>query len=95
MSDYRETVIKSLEVLVDSRGYLFAEVLNLASRGEMKNIMSAFENGDSYDFELLHFEDCEDKNIKKLISLLKKIEKVFYKIQKENNILTEELFKEN
>lgn len=95
MSDYRDTVIKSLEVLVDSRGYLFAEVLNLASRGEMKNIMSAFENGDSYDFELLHFEDCEDRNIKQLINLLKKIEKVFYKIQRDNNILTEELFKEN
>jgi len=63
MKDYRHYIIKTLEVLEDSHGYIFAELLNLASTGEMQGIMSAFESGDSYDFQYEHFEDLDDKNI--------------------------------
>ena len=92
MNDYRTTVIKALEVLVDARGYIFAEVLNLASKGEMYDVMSVFEEGDSYDFELAHFENMEDKNIDKLINLCKHIESVYEQIKDDNNILSEEIF---
>lgn len=91
MKEYRESVIDGLKALVEARGHIFVEVLNLATAGEMKDIMSAFENGDSYDFELVHFEDCEDRNIKRLIKLLKKIEKVYFQIKDDNGILEEEI----
>ncbi|RZK49274.1 MAG: hypothetical protein EOO99_06345 [Pedobacter sp.] len=92
MKDYRHYVIKTLEVLEDSHGFIFAELLNLASTGEMKDIMSAFESGDSYDFQYEHFEDLQDKNIQKLIGLLRHIEETFKAIKEENNILSEEIF---
>lgn len=92
MKDYRHYVIKTLEVLEDSHGFIFAELLNLASTGEMKDIMSAFESGDSYDFQYEHFEDLEDKNIQKLIGLLRHIDETFKQIKADNNILSEEIF---
>lgn len=92
MKDYRHYVIKTLEVLEDSHGYIFAELLNLASTGEMQEIMSAFESGDSYDFQYGHFDDLEDKNIQKLIVVLRLLEKTFKEIKEDNNILSEEIF---
>ena len=93
--DYRSFVIQTLEVLEDSHGYIFAELLNLASTGEMKDIMSAFEEGDSYDFKYEHFEDLQDTNIQKLIAVLKHLEKAFKEIKEDNNILSEEIFLED
>ncbi|WP_099367692.1 hypothetical protein [Sphingobacterium sp. 1.A.4] len=89
--NYRETVIDTLEALIEHRCHLFANVLNLASVGEMEEIMSAFEEGDVFDFELLHFESCKDKNIQLMISLLKNMEDTFFLMKQENNILTEEI----
>jgi len=90
--DYRHYIIKTLETLEDSHGYIFAELLNLASTGEMKEIMSAFEDGDMYDFEYEHFEDLHDPNIQKLIAILKHLRNTFETIKEENNILSEEIF---
>ena len=75
--DYRHYIIKTLETLEDSHGYIFAELLNLASTGEMKDIMSAFEEGDMYDFKYEHFEDLQDANIQKLLAVLKHLEQAF------------------
>lgn len=93
--DYRHYIIKTLETLEDSHGYIFAELLNLASTGEMKEIMSAFEDGDMYDFEYEHFEDLHDPNIQKLIAILKNLEMTFKEIKEDNNILSEEMFPEH
>lgn len=95
MKTYREYIIKTLEVLEDSHGQICAELLNLASTGEMEHVMSAFETGDSYEFELAHFESCEDPNIQKLIALLKVIDNSFQAIMKSNNILSEEVNPQN
>ena len=94
MKAYRHYVIKTLEVLEDSHGFIFAELLNLALTGEMKDIMSAFESGDSYDFQYAHFEDLQDTIIQKLIGLLRHIDEIFKTIKEENNILSEEIFPE-
>ena len=93
--NYRHYIIKTLETLEDSHGYIFAELLNLASTGEMKHIMSAFEDGDSYDFKYEHFEDLQDSNIHKLITVLKLLRDTFAFIKQENNILSEEIFPED
>ena len=95
MKAYREYVVKTLEVLEDSHGKICGELLNLASTGELEHVMSAFENGDSYEFELAHFEGCEDGNIQKLIVLLKLIDQTFQDIMKDNNILSEEVNPQN
>jgi len=92
MKEYREYVIKTLEVLEDSHGYIFAELLNLASTGEMENVMSAFETGDQFDFQLEHFEDLKDKNIQKLVVLLRLMDETFKQLKEDNNILSEEIF---
>jgi len=92
MKEYRHYVIKTLEVLENSHGYIFAELLNLSSSGEMQDIMSAFDSGDTYDFQYAHFEDLQDTNIQKLIGLLRHIDETFKTIKEENNILGEEIF---
>ncbi|MDM1050144.1 hypothetical protein [Sphingobacterium hotanense] len=94
MKAYRHYVIKTLEALENSHGYIFAQLLNLASSGEMKDIMLAFETGDTYDFQYAHFEDLQDTNIQKLIGLLRHIDQTFKTIKEENNILGEEIFPE-
>lgn len=92
MKAYRHYVIKTLEALENSHGYIFAELLNLSSSGEMQDIMSAFDSGDTYDFQYAHFEDLQDTNIQNLIGLLRHIDEIFKTIKVENNILSEEIF---
>lgn len=91
-SNYRETIIQLLELLDNSYGFIFAELLNLASTGEMKEILEVFEDGDIYDFKIEHFDDLKDPNIQKLIVLLKLLDQTFDDIKEDNNILTEEIF---
>lgn len=90
-NNYRKVIIRLLETLNDSYGYLFAELLNLAASGEMKSIMQVFEDGDIYDFRIEHFDDLKDTNIQKLIVLFRLMEKIFQEIKEDNNILSEEI----
>ncbi|WP_437921562.1 hypothetical protein [Sphingobacterium sp. LRF_L2] len=89
--EYRTQIIKTLKSLVHTRNLLFGNVLNIATAGELRDIMDAFEEGDSYDFQLEHVADLKDPNIKKLVHLIKQVEELYEEIKDTNNILSEEL----
>lgn len=88
---YRTTVIESLQLLEDVRNQVLTQIVNIASYGEMKDTLDAFEEGDSYTFDIDQFEDSNDLNIMKLLNLCKSIEIVYESIQNVNAVRTEEL----
>jgi len=71
---------------------LFTQIVNIASDGELKEILDVFEEGDYYDFEMDQFENSSDVNIIKLMQLCKNIEMAFDSIQNVNAVGDEEIF---
>lgn len=92
MEAYRNRVIESLQLLGEIRNQLFTQIVNIASDGELKEILDAFEEGDYYDFEMDQFENSSDVNIIKLMQLCKDIEMAFDSIQNVNAVGDEEIF---
>ncbi|GHE32531.1 hypothetical protein [Sphingobacterium griseoflavum] len=90
--DYRPQIIKSLRTLFVSREHLFTDVLNIATAGEMRHIMDAFEEGDVYDFQLSHVEGLKDPNVKKLVFLIHQMDRVLEEVQTSNHISDTELY---
>ncbi|WP_149915650.1 hypothetical protein [Sphingobacterium cavernae] len=92
MEAYRNRVIESLQLLGEIRNQLFTQIVNIASDGELKEILDVFEEGDYYDFEMDQFENSSDVNIIKLMQLCKNIEMAFDSIQNVNAVGDEEIF---
>lgn len=91
MEDYRNHVIEALQMLASVRNIIFTQIVNIASVGELKEILSVFEEGDSYVFDMDQFENSSDANIIKLMELCKKIENTFESIQNINAVKDEEI----
>ena len=92
MKAYRNRVIESLQLLGIIRDQLFTQIVNIASDGELKEILDVFQEGDYYDFEMDQFENSSDINIVKLMQLCKDIEVTFESIQNVNAVADEEIF---
>lgn len=88
---YRTTVIDSLLLLENVRNHVLTQIVNIAAQGELKDILNVFEEGDYYTFDMDQFEDCNDINIQKLLTLCKNIETVYDSIQNVNAVRNEEL----
>lgn len=91
MKAYRNRVIESLVLLGEMRNQLFTQIVNIASDGEMKEILNVFEEGDYYTFDMEQFESSSDINIIKLMELCKEIEIAFESIQNVNAVANEEI----
>ena len=92
MEAYRNRVIESLQLLGEIRNQLFTQIVNIASDGELKDVLDVFEEGDYYTFEMDQFENSSDVNIVKLMQLCKDIEVAFDSIQNVNAVGDEEIF---
>jgi hypothetical protein len=57
MNSYKENIVNTVELLIAFRSELFNQLINLAMSGEMKEIVNGFEIGDTFKFELDHFDD--------------------------------------
>ncbi len=90
--EYRPQIVKSLRTLFVSREHLFTDILNIATAGEMRHIMDAFEDGDVYDFQLSHVEDLKDPNVRKLVHLIHEMDRVLEEVKTSNHILDTELY---
>lgn len=88
---YRSSVIESLQLLENVRNQVFTQIVNLASHGELKEVLDVFEEGEYYTFDLAQFEESYDVNIQKLLHLCHDIEKVYDSIQNVNAVGGEEL----
>ena len=91
--EYKDRLIETLGILTELREKTFMQLLNLAMENEMKEIHEAFEVGDSFTFELSHFEGLTDTNVQKLVELCKMIEDTYSNILDLNGIDEEEVVK--
>ena len=67
------------------KNQLFTNLINLAMSGELQNINAVFDEGDLFQFELGHFKDSKDINIKILIDLLEKMEETIVELEHARN----------
>ena len=86
MRDKKHEISETIKNLVEARDIIFTQIVNLAMSGEMSGIESAFDIGEEYSFALSHFENVEDENVKKLVSLCKKTEKTIFSLMNLNGI---------
>jgi hypothetical protein len=86
MENNKTKIIEVIENLVEARDIIFTQIVNLAMAGEMNHIESAFDIGEGYNFSLAHFEDVEDINVQKLVSLCKQSEKTIFSLMNLNGI---------
>ena len=91
MKAYRNRVIESLVLLGEMRNQLFTQIVNIASDGEMKEILNVFEEGDYYTLDIAQFASSSDINIIKLMELCKEIEIAFESIQNVNAVANDEI----
>lgn len=91
MKAYRNRVIETLVLLGEIRNQLFTQIVNIASDGEMKEILNVLKEGDYYTFEMDQFENSSDANIVRLMALCKEIEDTFDSIQNVNAVADEEI----
>lgn len=86
MSERRKQIIETIQKLIEARDMIFTQIVNLAMSGEIKHLENAFDIGDEYSFVLSHFEDLEDQNVQKLITLCKKAEETIFSLMNINGI---------
>lgn len=91
MESNKEKIVEVIANLVEVRDNIFTQIVNLAMSGEMQSIEGSFDFGESYNFKLAHFEDVEDINVKKLVSLCKKSEETIFSIMNLNGITENEV----
>jgi hypothetical protein len=89
--EYRNQIIENLNNLIRVRGIILFQIINLAMSTEYKDLDNMFEVGEIFTFELSHFEDMNDVNIQKLVSLCKNTEATISTLMNLNNIQEEEL----
>jgi len=88
---YRKSLIIAYNYLLESYEHTFNSALILAMEGELKEINSAFEIGDTYTFQEDHLNDIKDINVINLLALRKKIEDSLNTMANINAITEEEL----
>ncbi len=86
MENSKTKILETIENLVEARDIIFTQIVNLSMSGEMNHIESAFDIGDYYNFTLSHFEEIEDINVQKLVSLCKKTEETVFALMNLNRI---------
>lgn len=91
MNNHRDQILETIENLIEARNIIFSQIVNLAMSGEMNHIASAFEVGDEYSFVLSHFEDVNDVNVQRLVSLCKKCEETIFSLMNLNGISENEV----
>ncbi|WP_234108889.1 MULTISPECIES: hypothetical protein [Chryseobacterium] len=82
---YKKQILKSLKKLADSEYGLVETMTNLMLLKEMKKHDIEFKEGDTFTFDDNIFDYSEDKNIRKLADLRKKMLKTMNKLVEKNN----------
>lgn len=88
---YKKQLLKSMKNLAFSEHHLLETMTNLMLLKEMKKNNITFQNGDTFSFEDNIFDYSEDKNIRKIAKLRKKMLKTMNKLVQKNSFKDKEL----
>ena len=91
MQTYREQIISVVNNLSEAREIIFGQIVSFGMKKEFPKIDEALDEGDTYSFELAHFEDAKDINLARLVELCKKVEATIFDLIDLNQIKDEEL----
>ena len=86
MESYKNAIREVCVTLSKSRNEIFTSMINVAMNGEYQEIDEAFSDGDIFSFELSHFADCKDVNLKLLHELIQKLESTYSSILNINSL---------
>jgi len=84
--NYTTQLVGSLSTLESMRNQLFDKVINLGMYGTYSDINDVLEPGDSYQFELDHFDNSDDSSLQALVDLMKMIDLTSKKVLRINDL---------
>ena len=88
---YRNTLISSVDYLIEVRENVFEHALNLAMQNDLKEINDVFEEGDTYQFSLKHLDHSSDVNLQKIVDLIENIDSTIHSLMNINVINNKDL----
>ncbi len=88
---YKKQILKSLKEMATTEYALLETMTNLMLLKEMKEHNISFKEGDTFSFEDNIFDYSEDKNIRRLAKLRKKMLKTINKLVEKGNFTDKEI----
>ena len=88
---YKKQVLKSLKELAKTEYNLIEKMTNLMLLKEFKENKIEFKKGDTFSFEDNIFDYSEDKNIRKMAKLRKKIMKTMQSLVENSDFKDKEI----
>ena len=89
--NYRKSLLETVDYLIEVRGNLMVNTINIAMNNELKEIDEVFEIGQTYEFQIEYFDNSSDTNLQKIVDLIKAIQITVDSIMNINNIDDNEL----
>lgn len=74
MDTYKLRLSEACLTVVEARNELFTALINVGMSGEFRELDELFDNGDFFQFEKSHFQDCKDINLEILMELIEKLD---------------------
>lgn len=88
---YKKQLLNSLKSLGDSEHLILESMTNLMLQGELKKNNINFEDGDTFSFKDNIFDYSEDKNVRRLAKLRRKMMTAMNKLVVKNNFKDKEI----
>ncbi|WP_373521367.1 hypothetical protein [Aquiflexum sp.] len=80
MDNYKLRLSDACLAVSKARNELFTAMINVGMSGEFRELDELFEEGDFFQFEKLHFQDCKDINLGILMGLIEKLDETHSKL---------------
>ncbi|AZA62739.1 MULTISPECIES: hypothetical protein [Chryseobacterium] len=88
---YKKHLLKSLKSLGESEHLILKSMTNLMLHGELKKSNIEFKDGDTFSFKDNIFDYSEDKNVRKLAKLRRKMLKTANQLVVKNKFKDKEI----
>ena len=88
---YKKQILNSLKDMADAEYSMLETMTNLMLLKEMKERNISFRKGDTFSFEDNIFDYSEDKNIRRIAKLRKKMLKTMNKLVEKGNFKDKEI----
>ncbi|WP_373494923.1 hypothetical protein [Aquiflexum sp.] len=86
MDTYKLRLLDACSAVAKARNELFTAMINVGMSGEFRELDELFEEGDFFQFEKSHFQDCKDINLGMLMELIEKLDETHSKLVNLNAI---------
>lgn len=89
--EYRNTIIESVDYLIELRENVFTHALDLAMKNHLTDFDNVTKEGEIYPFNLDYLDKSSDINLQSIVDLIKNIEYTVNTLINLNAIKNDEL----